>query len=210
MKNLVRAFLVGGTGLMLSCAAVGCKADDKDKDLVFLGLGPNNQVGLAQGESTGVGVRQGTADAIEGEKDGVKAVIDEEGRLIRIAAADNARVGTVKLTVKNKAGKPATLTVTVRKAVFNPVGHELLLDSDKLDVKQGKEVAVKIKHGWAGSVSDPKDGLSAKVDGKWIKLTATSEAKLGVQELTVKGAPDTAYETLTVELTVTVKAAASK
>jgi hypothetical protein len=215
MKNLLTALWAGAMGLMLSCASVGCNADDKDKDLVL----SNNEVVLSQRGSGGVRVNQGIPDSIEGEKNGVKAEITDErgvgaaepGRYIRLVVEDNAKVGKVELTVKNKnqAGKTATITVTVLKAHYVETEHVLSLDSDKIEVDQGgKEVTVKIARGWAGTVSDAKDGLSATVDGKSIKLTASKDAKVGVQELTVKGETNTAYETLTAKLTVTVKAVA--
>ena len=214
MSNRLTAFWLGGMGLMWSCAVIGCSGptpDDKD-DLVLV----SKEFTVKQGSNANLMVIKGKGDLeIVGEKDGVTARFDKNPNpsTIVVSVAEEAKVGQVELIIKNKAGKTASLKITVQEVVLEQSTRS------NVDVAQGgKEVTHKVQfivqEGLLGytkakkavSVSEGKDGLSAKLDnnGESITLSATKMAQLGEQELTVKG------HKYTYKLKVTVKVADAK
>jgi len=119
MRNRRTAFWAGGMGLMMSCILVGCTKEVRhdNEDLVL----SSNEVTVTQGYSAAPTVilsgQKSGMDKIEGGKDGVTASFQNPGFLIFVNAARDAKVGQVELIIKNKAGKTASLKVTVQEPV---------------------------------------------------------------------------------------------
>ena len=209
MTKLQSTLCVSAIGLMLTCSAAGCRKDKEPvvepapaaaaPSLRFL-LRPHGEAVLVL--EPGAFARTlsiaGEPDTIDGEKDGVRAVIDHHGAAVRVDKG--AKEGKVELTIKDGAGNTVPLTVLVRKSLggYTVITNTsflfvraLRLDRDSIDVVQGgPAVMVKVTGGKAVSTSEAKDGLKAAVDGESIKLTAANDAKLGEQQLTVKGEGD--------------------
>ncbi len=185
--------------LLWLCVIAGCEKTSRPPQ-TGLSLS-SNQVTLVQGFgetiSTG-GV--GAVDQVEGQKDGVTATI--KNGFINVNAAKDAKVGQIDLIVK-KADNSALLKVTVKEPVST--GAWSVMAHPRVEVEQGQEVTAPyfIAKPVKGdiSITQGQDGLNARVESGEtnyeFKVIAASDAKPGVQELTIKVGNDT-HDTLRV------------
>jgi hypothetical protein len=79
---------------------------------------------------------------------------------------------------------PATTTAPAGGAVADV----LVLEVDEIDIVPGTDKEVKVKTGKAESAEAPRDaGLTAKVAGGKVTVSAAQDAKEGAHEVKVKG-----------------------
>ncbi len=174
-------------GLLLGAIA-GCRQSTNTRAEVNKGpdhsLTLPREIQVAPGESKTASILSGQLARIEGEGAGVTAVID--GRDIKVTVAKDAKEGKVEFIVTDAAGQSAPLTVNVKKSVNAITASMTLIQLVNATVERGgPEVAVKFTNGKATSISEAKDGLTARLDGESIVLTASKDAKLGGQTITI-------------------------
>lgn len=186
---------------MLACAIAGCGPSQETSSAVLnKGREPimvQREVSVAPGESSTATVVYGQPVRIDGAGAGVTAIISE--RNITVTADKNAKEGKVELTVYDEAGQSAPLTVVVKKATASISASITLIQFLNATVERGQEVVVKFTNGKAASISEAKDGLSARIDGDMIKLTASKDAKLGEQTVTIMSSEGETRLTVKVE-----------